>query len=417
MTNYKNIMRSMPFSPSRMEALECPFRFAKLYLEKQFEPTGEQAIIGKVFHSWIVPYVYKCLELEINKLRDLSWLGMLNMALIENKADDSDTIRTKTQAMIQRLIDDPYWEMPFKGKPDLHALEQKWGFRFRKQRNEDREYLYPCGWFDTNIDIRMIADLIWMEGHVLNIMDHKTGWGDPWEHQLDWYAAGAYSRYEKAPWDVLKIWYHWPGKGGYYEEVGFYTRENLPQVVDKVIGQVHDARKTEEFPACACRACSWCGFKAECPKIAESAQGLITIESKAVVIPEGGKFEIVDQGTAERALMACIMVGSRLEEIEQQLKDWVKINGPVSIGRQYMEQRTSNKWECTDPAGLMAVLQNDLNISMEKIAEVTGMSKSRLSDILRATKNKEQLGALMQQFGKTETITNEPRIYKGKGDE
>jgi len=317
-----NQLEQMAFSPSRLETLDCPFRFEKLYIEKRLESVGEMALIGRLFHDWIAEYTRLCKDRETNKLRDLSWIKILDAVSAEFDFQGFDQVKPKTFAMIQNLMDDPYWKLPIDNFDDLLNIERQWGFQIHVS-DTGSEYLKPCGWFDSKIDLRMIADLIFRSGKTLHIVDHKTGWGEPWEHQLTWYAAGAYAMYFKESWGEICVWYHWPGKGGRYEQVGNYPREALPALTDQVIKQIREARKVSEFPAIQCRACSWCGFKAECPLMAESARGLITTSDQAVLIPKQGKFEIVDQGTAERALQAIVMVGARLKEVEDDLKKWV----------------------------------------------------------------------------------------------
>jgi len=410
-------LATMPFSPSRMETLDCPFRFEKLYIPpKQSEPVGEIAIIGRVFHDWIAGYSRRCLELETNKLRDLSWLKFLDDAMRENEKDillcsDIKTIRDKTSNMIQSLIDNPEWRLPFDGdQGGFISIEQQWGFQIQGG------ILVPCGWFDKKIDARMIADLIWQDGATLNIMDHKTGWGEPWEFQLPWYAAGTLARYADSSWDTLKIHYHWAGKGGYYEEVGFYSRHDLDAVTSDVISQIDTARKTTEFSARECRACSWCGFKSECPIVHAGASILTDTETLPVLAPTGGEFKIIDQGTAERALSAIVLVGGRLKEIEKELKEFVKINGPVSCGGKVMEQRDGEKWRCTDMDGLLNALENDLDITMRDIVNESGMSKDRLLRVLRKAKSGKEFKDLLNSFGEMKPVTNDPKLYVDKGE-
>lgn len=130
-------LATMPFSPSRMETLDCPFRFEKLYIKKRKEPVGEMAIIGRVFHDWIADYSRRCLELETNKLRDLSWLKFLDKAIRKNEKDileysDIKIIRQKTSDMIEDLIDNPEWKLPFEGdQGGFTSIEQQWGFRIQ----------------------------------------------------------------------------------------------------------------------------------------------------------------------------------------------------------------------------------------------------------------------------------------------
>lgn len=409
-------LANMPFSPSRLETLDCPFRFEKLYLEKREEPTGEPAIVGRVFHDWIALYSKRCLDLETNKLRDLSWLKFLDDAVRKNEKDiiqfsDIKTIRQKTSDMIQDLMDNPEWKLPFEGdQGGLISIEQKWGFRIQPG------VLIPCGWFDPEIDARMIADLIWQDESTLNIMDHKTGWGEPWEYQLPWYAAGTFARYQDDSWDTLKIHYHWAGKNGQYQEVGFYQRKDLDAVTDQVISQIDEARKTTEFPARECKACSWCGFKAECPQVLAGAVILTDTETLPVVAPTGGQFKIIDQGTAERALSAIVLVGGRLEELEKDLQGYVKLNGTVSTGGKKMEQHTSEKWKCTNIDGLMDALEGDLDIAIRDIIRTSGMSKDRLLRTLRNANCSNQLNDLLRGFGKTETVENDPKVYVDKGE-
>lgn len=276
--------------------------------------------------------------------------------------------------------------------------------------------LIPCGWFDPEIDVRMIADLIWQDGSTLHIMDHKTGWGEPWEYQLPWYAAGTFARYQDHSWDTLKIHYHWAGKGGQYQEVGFYRREDLDAVTDQVISQIEEARKTTEYPARECKACSWCGFKAECPIVHAGASILTDSETLPVLAPKGGEFKIIDQGTAERALSAIVLVGWRLKELEKDLQEYVKLNGPIATGGKKMEARTSEKWECNNIDGLLDALETDLDITIRDIIRTSGMSKSSLLRTLRSAKCGNQLNDLLKSFGKAETVENDPKIYVDKGE-
>ena len=411
MTNQFSQMVNMAFSPSRRETLDCPFRFEKLYIPpKQTEPTSEMAEIGKMFHEWIAGYGKRCLEFETNRLRDLSWIKIFDSL----RAGYPEPVQDKTRNMVQDRMDDLTWTMPF---PENHGglidIEQKWGFQFHES-STGIEYLKPCGWFDKTIDLRMIADIVYHDGDVLNIVDHKTGWGNPWAKQLPWYAAGAYSRYYKESWSIMKIWYHWPAKGGYYEEVGFYNREDLPAVVADIICDVREARKTTEFPAKECRACSWCGFKSECPIVHDRAVILTDSDTLPIVAPTGGQFKIVDQGTAERALSAIVMVGGRLDELKKELQDYVKINGTISAGGQRMEQKDSEKWECRDMDGLLNALETDLDITVRDIIKTTGMSKSALLKVLRGARCGTELNDLLASFGDTKPVVNDPKIYKGE---
>ena len=406
----KHPLEDMAFSPSRMETLDCPFRFEKLYLEKRKEPVSEPAIVGRVFHDWIALYSKRCLELETNKLRDLSWIKFLDDAVSKNQKSidelgDTGIIREKTSDMIQGLMDNPVWKLPFEGdQSGLISIEQQWGFRIKDN------ILIPCGWYDPKVDVRMIADLIWQDGSVLNIIDHKTGWGEPWEYQLPWYAAGTFAKYQDDSWDTLKIHYHWAGKGGQYQEVGFYHRQDLDAITNQVISQIHEARKTTEFPARQCKSCSWCGFKAECPEVHAGASILTDTDTLPVLIPKGGQFQIVDHGTAERALSAIVLVGGRLKELEKDLREFVKLNGPVISGGQKMEQRTSEKWECTNMDGLLNALESDLDITMRDIVRTSGLSKSVLLQVLRKAKCGKELNDLLACFGETKPVINDAKI-------
>jgi len=146
----------MPLSFSRLNTFEtCPQKFEYLYVTKQVKDTdNEFTLYGTRVHSALEAY-------------GRAAAGLTDVTQAIEQLEDATPDIAKHYPLVRRIAERP-------------------GTKYFEHQLSVRRDHTPCGWFDADVWLRGIADVLVVDGHRAWCLDWKTGKpkSDPTQLQL-----------------------------------------------------------------------------------------------------------------------------------------------------------------------------------------------------------------------------------------
>ena len=151
-------------SYSRMENMQCPYRFYRLYIKKDFqEPMNAAAALGNKVHALTAAYREHCISNGIKK--DMDWFDKME--------EDTDP-KEWPREMIEKFKNSIFSTIP----PKVQWFCCEKTFKYDEDLN-----VLPDTVPYSKIAFRLIPDFAFVRNHKLYIEDDKTGKWDPGKGQ------------------------------------------------------------------------------------------------------------------------------------------------------------------------------------------------------------------------------------------
>ena len=364
-------------SYTRFKDAACPHRFNALHVAKTFkEPETEPMRVGKAVAMLLETYRRECIRKKIPS--DLDFLRSL---------------AKKASPRVQELVDvfqsSPLVEVPV--DVDWIRPEAKYSFNANLHR-----ILGKDAWFDKDTAWRTVADLAYIQGDTLYVVDDKTGRSDPDPFQVETYGYFLPKAMATAYKDRVKkvsLVYNELGKG-FVQTVGEYAVGELDFVHDTVKEALALVNALTEFPAHACDRCKWCRIP-DCPLKAETEKTVLAADQAPVQkIP----VEIQTQEDAQKAVQFLLFAEGITDQVKDSLKSFVQANGPVSSAGKKAEFRPNTPWKCSEVQPLVQKLM-DLGVPVASIGGVLSMSETNIKKLLKSSGLADQVLAVLETHG------------------
>jgi len=217
----------MPVSFSRLSTFEsCPQKFDYLYVTKSVKDTDSS-------YTLYGSRVHEALEAYGRALAERAPPSEIE-ALEEKYTDDI----ARHFPLIKRIV----------RQPGKHLFEHQMSIRRDKT---------PCGWFDGDVWIRGIADVLVINGDKAWCGDHKTGKKKDNPVQLQLFAALVFACFPEV--QEVKTSFIWLASGELTNAV--YTRDRAPVLWESLeprFNKVQDAVDVGVFKAKPSGLCRFC---------------------------------------------------------------------------------------------------------------------------------------------------------------
>ena len=399
---------NLAYSFSRIQAFDCPRRFDKVYLKKQYEPSTVPAESGNIAHDvmrYYLTWLYKNKRTSNDKILDQSVVRVIfekdeyKKWPPEMSQEDRDTCAHNCQEMFKGSS--------FAIEPNVrqHWLEQRITF------DKDWKILPEKAWFQKKgVYFRAILDwgYIPTDEDTLYIIDHKSGWGEPDPGQLPYYAwsgfagLGVHKVVER-----IGIKFHWIAQNNRIDDMGFFDIKDLKDIRKRIDSKVKEIEANNKWDPVAGPSCAYCGFSGDCPAVDTSWLEVTDKKSpsKAFVLDTMEK--------AERGLEILVLAKARLGDLEKALATYYHDHGEIKAAGKIFESRDKEAWKLIDSFGIQKALQS-LGVHPSDLLQYTGMSKSKLWDVLTETGLKRHYGKLTEKFGEINSETQNPKVYVAK---
>jgi len=204
------------WSPSRLSTFEqCPKKAYFEYVRKLKSPSGAAAVEGSRIHELAAQYLTGALPELPSELNVF--------------ADEFRALRSSGR--------------------ELHC----------EQQHAFTSAMKSTGWFDKDVWLRVVFDVLYSDGKTLVIIDHKTGKvRDKDLAQLELYAHTGFVLHPTVEEVVTRLWYLKDSIGIEYEVI--YKREEMPRLWDSWVERAAVMLTETQFPARTSPLCRWCHF-------------------------------------------------------------------------------------------------------------------------------------------------------------
>lgn len=396
---------NLAYSFSRISDYDCKRRFAKKYIEKKKEPVTVIASIGRVGHDAMKTYINALYLRKVESDKDLLRKAVDHAIGQKDRRGwpdhfssiDIDNVKSSVIALFDSFV----FNIDFNVK-EAH-VEKQLAF------NSQWSLLGDSAWFETKgVYFRAILDWAYIPANenTLWIVDHKTGWGEPDESQLKYYALAAFAGISHTI-ERIGIKFHWIAQGGRMEDKGFFEPSDMVGIRDEVNTKIIEIENNTDWETpTPGKYCDYCGFTEDCPAVQTSMKQITSGES----------FQVNTKEAAEKALEMFILVNARLADLNKALQGYVRRNGPVSAAGKIMESRKKETWTLEDPYGLQKAMIR-LGIHPTDIMASTGITVTNLKDLLKKHDVIRHLEKLQKNHGKLQESMGEikPYVLKKKG--
>jgi len=361
------------WSHSKLETYrDCPLRFARKYIERREEPTGDLAIIGRIVSACMAEFRIRWIEGgddvrlsgHLDRLAKREFLAVpdeLMAKAIEtlygavNHMHDlkPQTSRIKQYWIEERLAFDNKWQRIKFSKADA----KWWGSAAQREKT----------WF------RMAADFAWLDvDGGLHIEDDKSlGFKDRDTQQIASYAycmAGMLGIDKDAPISCAYNLF-----GAKRQQPFITTMEEQREFPDWLQNSVDEIMSTTNFEPRQGKACDWCGFVDECPRHQKVAGELQTVES----------FGALD--TPEKRVAAALWLDAAercVGQARNHLKAATKEHGPITLGTGKVLVLNGNSRKSM-PADLFIGLLIGAGINGAEALKHIGLTTNDADDVMR----------------------------------
>jgi hypothetical protein len=356
-------------------------------------------LIGGEVAEILKEYRLHCFKAGVSRDVDFLW------KTFDQKAKTL-TNSERTYELLQKFEQSDFSEIPVTASCVL--IEKR--LAFDENLNLICEEKEDDAWFSKKAVFRLISDSVWREGDTLQIIDEKTGFGDPDPLQLE---IAAYLLPRAIPATDLAGVHYVSGSFNILssgKRVDVFTK-TMPETMG--MGDVIKARLAEvnswtEFPAKACNACKWCSIPT-CP-LKEEAKELI-VRDKASPVLDIPK-EISLRSDAEMAVRFISFAESVVDRVKDMLREFVEKNGPVSDAGLIAELRPNEPWKAGDVAQILSALVA-YGVDKKLIFDNIGLSESALEKIVKKAGVVDRLPMLLS-MGERKAYKPKFGLYKDK---
>lgn len=372
-------------SYSRMQDMACPFRFKAIHIDRTYkEPETRPMRVGNAVHELL--HAYREYLLDIKQQSQRNWLEDPPLNLIKQITKDKDEIQEILDILHHTAKHKDMSAIPVDA--DTVITERRFAFNRDLRRLKD--------WFDKKTAFRMIADLMYVKGDTLYVIDDKTGWSENDHEQLRIYAALATRALDKKRLDPvryidMKFYDHRKGKIE-QGDILHYDDPEIALIFDEIKEKIKEVNSWTEFPAIPCSKCQYCGIKCDKRDAVESALVAVSRTDKdsgtppspapALTVPN----EIASHEQAQKAVEFVLFADSVVNRVKGLLREWVEKNGPVQAASKVAELRPNNPWRVSNTKALLSALLvyganpdlvwKEVSVSesgLEKIAKKSGL--------------------------------------------
>ncbi len=386
---------------SRFKDTQCPYRFNALHIAKTYkEPPNDAMLTGGELADILKAYRLHCFESGIG--RDLDYLWKIH--------EDRKSVLTNPERCAELLANfakSDFAEIPVTALCVL--IERKLAF-------DEHLHLIPDerkpddGWFSKKAAFRLISDSVWRVGDTLQIIDEKTGFGEPDPLQLE---IAAYLLPRAIPATDLAGVHYVSGSfnilsSGKRVDVFTKTMPETMSMGDLIKARLAEVNSWTEFPAKACGACAYCSIPT-CP-LKEEAKELI-VRDKASPVLDIPK-EIKLRSDAEMAVKFISFAESVVDRVKDMLREFVEQKGPVSAGGLIAELRPNDPWKAGDVAQILSALVA-YGVDKKLIFDNIGLSESALEKIVKKAGVVDRLPLLLS-MGERKAYKPKFGLYKDK---
>lgn len=302
----------MPISYSRASKFEqCPALFKAVYLDKVPETKGVPLLVGIFMHDLTDRYIKHCVKHGMKSDYDYMLKAFEEM-WSTNKADGiPEATKPELEAMCLKIREGMVLEdvRSVVGSEISLALTYEW------QKTK---------WFAANVFIRMKIDLMEMDqDRRVKIKDLKTGHAiDDAEdsEQLKLYGAAAKALIPNVEDIEVSLFYARLGVWKTHK----LTEEDIAQGrawITGVSARIERALQHMEFPATPGRGCATCPVFGACEARKRQAEAV----------------PAQTQAEAEDILERYIVVDRERKLLQEILKTWIQVNGPLVVNGKMAE--------------------------------------------------------------------------------
>lgn len=385
---------------SRWKDADCPFRFNALHIARTYkEPANEPMLIGGEVAEILKEYRLHCFKAGVSRDVDFLW------KTFDQKAKTL-TNSERTYELLQKFEQSDFSEIPVTASCVL--IEKR--LAFDENLNLICEEKEDDAWFSKKAVFRLISDSVWREGDTLQIIDEKTGFGDPDPLQLE---IAAYLLPKAIPAiDMAGVFYI----SGSFNILSTGKRidcfqkrmDELGEIGDRIRARVKEVNSWTEFPARACGACKYCSVP-DCPLQTKAKELIVKQQDSPVLeIPA----EIKMQVDARMAIRFVSFAERIIDQIKGMLRDYVEANGPISVDGKIAELRPNEPWKATNLEQILKTLVA-YGIPPKVIWDNMSLSESDLSKILKKAGMEERKPMLLS-LGERKAYKPRFGIYNDK---
>jgi len=350
------------YSFSRLDLYErCPWAYKKVILDEVPRVSNEAMVTGKVLHALIADYLL-CL---ISQKQQTDW----EWAEGATPKEASPDVLQIWQRFYNSFILPPALE--------VYGVEHKLAF--------DRNW-QPCEFSSADAYFRMVVDFHFRQGELAVVLDWKSNRAVPEtvekDLQLRTYGWGLKQAvYPDAQEILLRLHFLRYGK----EREVLLEPQDLEGVPEVLADKIKIIEQDQEFDPTPGSFCGLCGITAHCPTM---AQALVPVELLAPVNRE----------QAEKAASLLLTLQKMERELTARLKDWIKNNGPITVGDLIYGPNPVVTYELDAQAVVQFLLKSGLE--RETIWSLLTLTKNSLERSLKKVRRPELLESILSTAGR-----------------
>lgn len=324
-------MKYGPYSPSRLDVANCPYRFKREYIKKDVQDKGSEASSrGRAVHKileWItLAWVHK-------RQIDPRWV---NLVIDKNPLRDPENLQFVRDAAANYM--NSAFPYPFE---TVVGVEEKVAVDIEGK---------SCEYDSPNAVLRGIIDILTINGEDAIIVDHKTQRN---VESANTFQQGCYARMVKAAYPYLKtvtsVLHFVAPELNFYSEPYTWSDQELEDNrldCERFIAMAENI-DPETMEACPGWSCRYCPVILECPEAAR-----FTEDGK---IAKPGVIKDMDDAMMYAASLA--FLEQYYDLVAKPLRDYCKRVGPVCLPSLVCEYRMSDSYNAKNKPGIEGVLR------------------------------------------------------------
>jgi len=348
------------YSFSKLETDEkCPFAYQKIYIERIPRAETEPLVIGKMLHELAAQYLDRLIGAKLQT--DWAWAEQLTP-----KEAPDDVFEIWPRFFNSFIL--PPMESP--------GVELKLAFDRRWQ---------PTGYFSDDAFFRMVVDWTYRQGDLVVVQDWKSNRVIPEtvekNLQLRIYGWGVREAVFSTAQEIL-LRLHFLRYGADREVILLPDDlATVPRELEERIERI-ESRKDQDFEPTPGSFCGWCGVMNHCPVM---AQAIVPVN---ILYP-------TTREDAVKAATLLLAIQTMDAELKNNLKRYVKENGPVPVGDVVYGPKVSISYEL-DPKEITDYLLNDAGLENDQAWGLLNLTKTNLERGLKKLRRKDLIPKVLE---------------------
>ena len=348
------------YSFSKLETDEkCPFAYQKIYIERIPRAETEPLVIGKMLHELAAQYLDRLIGAKLQT--DWAWAEQLTP-----KEAPDDVFEIWPRFFSSFIL--PPMESP--------GVELKLAF--------DRRWK-PTGYFSDDAFFRMVVDWTYQQGELVVVQDWKSNRVIPEtvekNLQLRIYGWGVREAIFSTAQEIL-LRLHFLRYGADREVILLPDDlATVPKELEERIERI-ESRKDQDFEPTPGSFCGWCGVMNHCPVM---AQAIVPVN---ILYP-------TTREDAVKAATLLLAIQTMDTELKNNLKRYVKENGPVPVGDVVYGPKVSISYEL-DPKEITDYLLNDAGLENDQAWGLLNLTKTNLERGLKKLRRKDLIPKVLE---------------------